>query len=213
MPKPPARCAAATRTDPSPCEGPQYAVLIRGPFMSRARDAMSTAVPACVHHGVRLFTVLHAGRIPGALYEGRITPGPDGDDQAVADLVARILAASECPPVRCAAAYVLPDTDTDCDGRHDAVEVRGRFSARIAHSLPAPVPGCVEHGALLLARCGGGRVAPGPGGTDQDATTARARAEELPQDAWGTLPTDVPRFPAGGLAARAIMGASPPARG
>lgn len=200
MPKPPARCIAATRSDPFPCDSPQDAVLIRGPFMSRARDAMTTTVPACLHHGARLFTELHAGRIPGALYEGRILTGPGGDEQSVDDLTRRILAAADCSPVRCAAAYVLRARDVECDDRHMAVLVRGRFSARIAHSLPAPVPACTLHGALLLAHCGGGSIAPGPDGTERDAAAARDYAEALPQSAWRTLPTDVPR-PAANLPA------------
>lgn len=60
------RCAAAHAEDPTPCEGPHDAVLIRDQHMSRARDAMTEGVPGCVHHGARMLASLEGGRVyPG----------------------------------------------------------------------------------------------------------------------------------------------------
>ncbi|MCM1964875.1 hypothetical protein [Streptomyces sp. G1] len=88
-------CIAGRRPDAAPCEGPGDAVLIRGPFMSRARDAYTEPVAACVPHGAELFATLHGDRTRAALHEGRITAGPGGDEQAVADTVRRVEAATE----------------------------------------------------------------------------------------------------------------------
>ncbi|GAB2778259.1 hypothetical protein [Streptomyces daliensis] len=64
------RCAAAHPKDPSPCEGPGDAVLIRDQHMSRARDEMTEGVPGCVHHGARMLA---------SLTGGRVYPGPGAD--------------------------------------------------------------------------------------------------------------------------------------
>ena len=68
------RCDAAHRDDPTPCEGPGDAVEVRDRFMSRARDAMSTGVLGCVHHGARMLASVDGGRI---------CPGRTGDGAAI----------------------------------------------------------------------------------------------------------------------------------
>lgn len=78
----PARCAAAHHQDPSPCEGPVDAVLIRErrAVAARKRDGIGgvsmtgrqdlDGVPACVHHGARLLASMHGGHA---------YPGPSND--------------------------------------------------------------------------------------------------------------------------------------
>lgn len=174
-------CIAGQGPDAGPCEGPADAVLVRGPFMSRTRDAMTEPVPACVPHGARLFAILHGDRARLAVHENRLTAGPGGDEAAVADALARVEAAAE--PIRCAAAAVPGPVGDPCDGRHDQVLVRPRFTARLRYGLDAAVPGCVHHGARLLVVSNGGSVTPGPSGTEYDANDVRARAER----AWSAL--------------------------
>ncbi|MCX4547193.1 hypothetical protein [Streptomyces sp. NBC_01565] len=54
------RCAAAHTEDPTPCEGPHDAVLIRD------RQTTTGGVPGCVHHGARMLASLEGGRVyPG----------------------------------------------------------------------------------------------------------------------------------------------------
>ncbi|MDI5966447.1 hypothetical protein [Streptantibioticus silvisoli] len=76
------RCAAAHSTDPSPCEGPHDAVLIRErrAVATRKRTGMGgvaitgradlDGVPGCVHHGARLLASMHGGHA---------YPGPSND--------------------------------------------------------------------------------------------------------------------------------------
>ncbi|WP_327385036.1 hypothetical protein [Streptomyces sp. NBC_01207] len=91
--------------------------------------------------------------------------------------------------LRCAAAAIpAPGDNTECDGRHDTVVVRPRFSARLRHNVLDTVTGCVHHGARLLVVGNGGSVAPGPGGTEADAAAVRTRAEA----AWGILAAPAP---------------------
>lgn len=68
------RCSAARPTDPSPCDGPPDAVEIRGAYVSRAREEMTTGTPACEHHGAELLA---------ATAGGRVYPGTAGDDAAL----------------------------------------------------------------------------------------------------------------------------------
>lgn len=75
------RCATAHPDDPTPCQGPRDAVLIRDRQMSRARNAMTEGVAGCVHHGARLLASLDGGRV---------YPGPG--DQADAAIEAYTLA-------------------------------------------------------------------------------------------------------------------------
>ena len=65
------RCAAAHRQDPTPCEGPGDAVLIRDAAMGRRRsDDDERGVLGCVHHGARMLASLEGGLV---------YPGPSND--------------------------------------------------------------------------------------------------------------------------------------
>lgn len=76
------RCAAAHHDDPTPCEGPHDAVLIRDRQMSRARDAMTEGITGCVHHGARMLASIDGARV----YPGSV-PGAATSVRAAADSI------------------------------------------------------------------------------------------------------------------------------
>lgn len=83
---------------------------------------------------------------------------------------------------RCAAAH--DEDHTDCVGPLDAVLIRDRQMSRARDAMTEGVPGCIHHGARMLASIEGGRVYPGPGGVDGDAIRVYKEAQTTRPFAW-----------------------------
>lgn len=88
----------------------------------------------------------------------------------------------ETTTARCAAAH--DEDPTGCVGPLDAVLIRDRQMSRARDAMTEGVPGCIHHGARMLASLEGGRVYPGPGGVDGDAIRVYKEAQTTRPFAW-----------------------------